>query len=105
LESAGPSYGDLVSALLAPAGSATMAAASSASLTALEHHCNHVGFDALLVVGGFFRLLLLLLPSRFLLAMQGYGCGCQFSACIIIGGGVSAGNGNHLVQGQLLVIV
>ena len=58
LGSAGSGRRYLVSALLAPASSATTAAASSSALTSLKHHDDHVGSATLLVIRGFFRLLL-----------------------------------------------
>ena len=107
LGSAGSGRRDLVSALLAPAGSATTAAASSASLTsALERHGDHVGSAALLVIGGVLPLVAVAaVITVLLLLVQGYGCGCELSTCVVISGGVIAGDGDHVVQGKIVFVV
>lgn len=108
LGSAGSGSGDLVSTLLAPACSATTSAASSASWTsALERHGDHVGSSALLVFGGVLPLVVAAaaaIVTVFLLLVQGYGCSYEISACVIIGGGVIAGDGNHIIQCQVVCV-
>ncbi|KAK1609744.1 hypothetical protein QYE76_033417 [Lolium multiflorum] len=84
-----------------------MVAASSASLTsALERHGDHVGSAALLVVGGVLPLVVVAVAviTVLLLLVQGYGCGCELSTCVVISGGVIAGDGDHVIQSQIVFI-
>jgi hypothetical protein len=108
LGGAGSGSGDLVTTLLAPTGSASMTAASSASLTsALERHGNHVRSAAFLVVGGILSLVAIAAAAVitiFILLVQGYGCGSKFSTRVVISGGVSTCNADHVIQGQIVFI-
>jgi hypothetical protein len=105
LGGAGSGCGDLVSALLAPACSASTSAASSASWTsAFERHGDHVGSSAFLVFRGVLPLVAITdaIVTVFLLLMQGYGCSCEISACVVIGGSVIAGDVYHLIKREFV---
>ena len=108
LGSAESSSCDLVSALLTPAGSASTSVASSASLTsALERHGDHVGSAALLVIRGILPLIIVAaaaIITIFLLLVQGYGCSGKFSSCVVISGGVSTCNADHVIQCQFVFV-
>jgi hypothetical protein len=89
--------------LLSPAGSASASASSSASWTsALKRHGDHLGSATLLVI----RVLALMAAAAtvvtvLLLLMQGDCCSCEITACVIIGGSMITGNGDHFIQSQL----
>jgi hypothetical protein len=104
---AGSGSGDLVTALLAPAGSASTTVASSASLTsALESHGDHFGSATFLVIGGIFPLVAVTITviTVLLLLVQGYCCSCEISACVVIGSSMIAGDGDHVIQSQFVCL-
>jgi hypothetical protein len=72
----------------------------------LERHGNHVGSSAFLVFRGVLPLVAVAdaIVTVFLLLMQGYGCSCEISACVVIGGSVIAGDVYHLIKREFVRI-